>query len=498
MMHIAGPAFALFALVISHGAEVAPVRSSAGETSSPAHREANAASAYTGPGEGSVGQTVGSRLSKQIYATDYGAKCDGATDDTRALDAAYAAAESLRATLFMPNGTCLTTGNAITTASYSAQFAIIGFGRNQTILKKTGVSPSPILSLGSKSATIYTANVEISGITFDGSAPTTRAAVETYDLVRSHIHDVQFVHSDIGYMSYGGIANSIENVVASGNRIGMKFTRFASAAKAGYPNLNHVIGSQIVDNSEWGIWFDQGRMLVLTGDNIEGNGGTFGAMQGGLYVGPNIGSEVTTTAPESQGVVVENAWFENNSGIADAIFDSGTNVIRGTQFFSTARQVEHDIQINAGRYKLENVNSAFLKPANVLEGKAVRGGNIITLSKLGNIINNASLTSIFDGSTFVLRGGQVPTVRGIDAPLVETGDDQSSGNPAIVFGKAFRQATTPRIYTQIIDNDFKGMGQIEAYDISNSGFKVRKKYFDGSSLRTKNYKISWLAIGEGP
>lgn len=494
MRHIAGTIFAVAALAADLQAQATPAKPAAAEPQTAGGE--TMASLPSGPG--GVSQPLDRRPARQIHATDYGAKCDGVTDDTAALDAAYKAAAALRATLFMPNATCLTTGNAVVTPSYSAQFAIIGFGRNQTILKKIGHSAAPVLTLGSSSAKIYTANVEIGGITFDGSTLTTRAALESYDLVRSHIHDVQFTNSDVGYMSYGGIANSIDNAVASRNRIGMRFTRFASAANAGYPNLNRITGSQIVDNHEWGIWFDHGRMLLLKGDEIEGNGTTLGAAQGGLYVGPNIGSEVAVTAPESQGVIVEDAWFESNSGTADALFDSGINVIRGAQFFSTARQVAHDIQINAGRYQLENVNSAFPKTANLVEGGAVRGGNIITLSNLGNLSYDRKRTSLFNGSAFGLREGQVPAVRNIETPTIETGSDQSSDNPTITFKTPFKDGTIPRVYTQIVDNDQNGINQVDIYDVSSRGFKARKKYLDRSTIEPKNYQISWMAIGEAP
>lgn len=495
MSNFAGAAMALLTLVANAPTRTAPMRSPAIVEPHGAGRQP---SVSTTSDAGRVSQSSGSRIGRKIQATDYGAKCDGTTDDTAALDAAYAAAAATRATLFIPNGTCLTAGNTIATPAYAAQFAIIGFGRNQTVLKKIGGSSAPVLTIGSRSATIYAANIEIGGITFDGSTPVTRAAVESYDLVRGSIHDVQFLNSDVGFMSYGGIANTVANAVASRNRIGMKFTRFTSAAKGGYPNLNRVIGSQIVDNREWGIWFDHGRMLALEGDQIEGNGTTFGTAQGGLYVGPGVGSEVAVTTPESQGVNVEGTWFENNSGTADVLLDGGINIFRDVQFFSTARQVAHDIQINAGRYRLENVHSAFPKAANLVEGEAVGSGNIITLSNMGHLSYDRKRTSTFDGTAFGLRDGQVPSVRGIDSPTIETGSDQSGTNPAITFGIAFRRATIPRVYAQALGDDPKGIAQVEIYDVSDSGFRARKKYFDGTVIGTKNYPISWIAVGEEP
>ena len=59
---------------------------------------------FTSGGTGAVVRTVQSRLREALSVKDYGAVGDGVTDDTAAINLAYAAAASLRARLYVPSG----------------------------------------------------------------------------------------------------------------------------------------------------------------------------------------------------------------------------------------------------------------------------------------------------------------------------------------------------------------------------------------------------------
>jgi hypothetical protein len=60
---------------------------------------------YTGPNPGSVSRTITEKLSDEISVKDFGAKGDGTTDDTQAIQAAIDTATSSAVSLFVPAGT---------------------------------------------------------------------------------------------------------------------------------------------------------------------------------------------------------------------------------------------------------------------------------------------------------------------------------------------------------------------------------------------------------
>ena len=453
---------------------------------------------YTAPVPGAVSQTIPARLAKQLFVTDYGVKCDGVTDDTSALNVAYSAAAVRLATLYFPSGICLTAGNTIT-GGYAGQFAIKGNGRNQTIIKKTGATPTPVLTIGSLSATNFYANLEVSGITFDGGASsTTAAALRSYDLVRSHIHDVAFMNAVIGYDSLGGIANNLSNVVSGGNQIGMNFDKFTSLAGGGWPNLIKISGSQIVDNQTFGIAFNNGRMLMVDSTDVEGNGTTLGANQGGIHVGPNVGAEVTVSDPLSLGLVVTNSWFEANRGVADVYVESGINSVENSNFFSHSDMVTNDVRIDGGRYRLKNLNISFSKTANVLEGASAETGNLLEFVQAANLSYSSTKTMLVDGYRAFVGNGAIPGINGMNSPLIVKGADATGGNPTISFSQAFKAGTTPQVFAQVVNNAAGTIENVEVYSVSNTAFTMRKKSFNGTTIGTSNYTVNWMAIGENP
>lgn len=309
-----------------------------------------------------------------ISVLDYGAKCDNATDDTTAFQAAFTAAASKQKPVSVPPGTCLTTGLSYTSNSYASQFGIRGAGRRLTRIKQIAKSASqPVLTIGSATATNYIGNIEIRGITFDANDKS-QPAVVSYDLVRSFVWDVLFTRGSVGYLSYGGIGNTIF-ADATNNGIGAKFDKFASRAGGGWPNHIRWTGA-LSSNSLYGLWIDNGRNFVCDTCDIEGNGTTLGAASGGVYVGPNMGSEVGG-ATTSAAAALRNSWFEDNSGDADVILNSGRNLIDSCVFNSQANAVTYDIHIIGGNYTILNSRSQFTKTANIKDEAGVSAGNTV-------------------------------------------------------------------------------------------------------------------------
>ena len=280
---------------------------------------------------------------------------------------------------------------------------------------------------------------------------------------------------------------------------GLSIDKFTSAAGGGWPNAIRIYGGEIVDNAEYGIWFDNGRMLLVDGPDIEGNGTILAAANGGIYIGPNVGAEVSVTDPVSIGLVARSCWFEANKGIADLVLNSGLNSVSDSNFFSTSAQVTYDIQINGGKYCLRNVNCSFNKAgANIIENSSVISGNIIEQTEANSLSYNAAKTAVSNGEWINLQQGRVPSINGMTTPMILVGEDSTGVNPAITFSTAFKIGTTPKIYCQFVNSSAGTLDAVETYSITRAGFTMRKKSFNGTTIGTANYTVQWMAVGEAP
>ena len=461
--------------------------------------ETKAPNAFSRSASYSAG-TVGKLLqdSTRSFVFDFGGVGDDSTDNTTAFTSAIAYIESTGNNVFVPPGTYRMDPAVLDPATYGTQGHFFGLDRERTIFKRRTTGAGPFITVGASTGTIFQSGLVFEGIQIDGGATTNGPALRCYDLVRSKFRDCLFTGGSYAAQLYGGIALSFDQCIFQSATRGLQVEKFTSSAGGGWPNLIRVSNSQIVDNTEWGVWFDYGRVLILDGCDIEGNGTTLAAAQGGLYVGPNISQEVTVTDTQSQGVMVQNCWFEANLGVADIHLNSGVNSIRDSQFFSTSSQTTNDIKIDGGRYTIDNVNGSFSKAANVLENSGAATGNIIRMADMANLSYSSAKTSVESGSSTILRNGSVPGINGATAPLIQTGTDSSGVNPTITFSQAFKTATTPRIWCQIVNNDTGTIQNVEVYSISNTGFTMRKKSFDGATIGTSNYTVYWEAIGENP
>ncbi|KMO16252.1 hypothetical protein [Methylobacterium platani] len=313
----------------------------------------------------------------RIWVSYFGAQCDGKADDTSAFQAAFAAAVNRLRPVEVPAGTCLVSGLSYTVGSYAGQFAIRGAGRNLTRIRQiSDAAAAPVLTIGSPTAKILTANIEIRGITFDGNNRR-QPAVVSYDLVRSFVWDVLFTGGSAGYVSYGGIGNTIY-ADALDNDVGGRIVPFASLAGGGWPNHIRWSGA-LAHNARWGLDVDGGRNLVCDTCDIEANGTKLGEATGGVRVGPAMGAEVAGvgSATASPGLTLRSPWFERNAGEADVVLQSGRNLIDSGVFSSPADMATHDIHAVGGVYTVTNSRAQFPKTANIRDEAGVEPGSVV-------------------------------------------------------------------------------------------------------------------------
>ena len=455
-------------------------------------------------GTGAVVRTAQDKLREVVSVKDFGAVGDGFADDTAAFNAAIAYMQSSPGhPVYVPPGVYITDPFQIWPTSYNAQAFFYGSEAASTVIRRRGTGAGEFITIGNALATVFQANYVVRGLTIDGGAITNGPALVSYDLVRSTFKDVIVRGGSRAYVSYGGIANSFYHCKFQDSARGVMIDGFAapgslSPAGGGWPNLLRFTDCHFVDNTEWGLWVDRARMIVVDKCQIEGNGVTLGASTGGVYVGTGIGDEVEITDPESIGLIVRDTWFEANRGIADIHLNSGINSVAGSNFFSHSTMVTNDIRVDGGRYRLRELNMSFGKTANVLEGAEVGTGNVIAYVQAAALSFRSSKTSVETGRSTFLGNGAVPGVNGATAPLIQHGIDSSGVNPTISFNQAFKAGTVPRVYVSPVNNSSGTIEAVEVYAISNTGFTIRKKSFNGTAIGTSNYSVSWVAIGENP
>ena len=437
--------------------------------------------------------------------SSFGAVGDGVADDTAAVALARQYIEDTGNPVTVEPGVYLTDPFVMEILPYSRQGFFIGSDSKRCVFKRRGTGSSSFIQLGSSTQTSFQANFPMRFIGIDGGAKTNGPAFTGYDLVRAKIYGVTFTGGATACRMYGGISVSFYGATFESANRGLEVLNYVTIAGqtspsgGGWPNLIKVYGGEVVDNSEWGVFFNGGRMLHLDGVDIEGNGTTLGARQGGVYVGPNIGLEVSTTVTFSKGLIVKNCWFEANKGTADIALDSGINTIDDCLFFSSAGMNQNDILINGGKYRVSRCSTGFSKTSNLLETSSVQTGNVIDICEFFNVSFNASKTTIRSGNSIAINGGSAVAGVGLFRPieLVGTVDGTGGVDGTVTFPVAFKTGTVPIVFVQVQNNSGLGtIDQTDIFNVSNTGFTYKKKAFNGTAITTVNYLFTWRAIGE--
>ena len=111
---------------------------------------------------GSVSRSLNSKLGEFLSVKDFGAKGDGATDDTTAIQAAMTYIAANGGSLFFPEGVYISTNVSVT---LSAAVNLIGYQATLSFSVANGIGMQ---------ITGYPYDITISGITFDGNNTTAR------------------------------------------------------------------------------------------------------------------------------------------------------------------------------------------------------------------------------------------------------------------------------------------------------------------------------------
>lgn len=442
-------------------------------------------------------RTVALKLRERVTIDDFGGNGNDSADNTSAFADAVDWMLANGRRVIIPEGSYVTDPFSVYALAYSKQIGFVGEDKVRSVIKRLSNGAGAFVTFGNSAQTLFCVTNPLTNLTVNGGADTNGDTVVIYDWVRGAMDNIKFSGGTTALRLYGGISCRLANYTLEMAKVGFKATKYASAvggAGGGWPNLITLSGGEIVDNKQWGAYFDDGRMLRIRDTDIEGNGSTeFSG--GGLYAGAGLGDEVRPLNTLSLGVLCDNVWFEANKGVSDFAQDGGYNRLSGCTFHSDL--TTNDITVARGKYKISECDSTFIKTNNLFEGPGVSPGNVIEGSELPNVVYDANKTEVRGPTATNLRNGGIMSAGWYAAPRELTGQDNVAAISNITFNPAFKTGTTPRICTQVLtDDNTASHYSVEVYSITNAGFTMRKKKITTGTATQTNFNVVWRAVGE--
>lgn len=147
-------------------------------------------------GTGGVDRTLHDKLSEQVSVKDFGAKGDGVTDDTAAIQNWINYVTANQSTGRLNAGNYKITSTLVFPVTNT--FKIVGDGYGSTSITWAGIlSPSAIIQIGDGTAFVY--NVDMSGFAIYSSVKlTSGAAIKANCLYNSRLHDIMIYSGTTG------------------------------------------------------------------------------------------------------------------------------------------------------------------------------------------------------------------------------------------------------------------------------------------------------------
>ena len=292
-------------------------------------------------GDGTWGTVAGSGgyVDLRYNVRDYGAKGDGSTNDTSAIQAAIDAAKVTGGTVYFPRGLYIIT-SSLTYTSVStdpgARVHFAGDGIGASGIKQTGTGNG--LTISGYTATTVNPNIytHIYGLSFIGS--TSGQGVAINDGAYAYIEACQFTGWAYGFYGSDFLASTFVSCQFRFNQRGFLFERIGGSY-ASSPNAVTMVNCEIGANSLYGGWVLGPGVFTMQGGAIEGNGTTNGSTSNwGLRISEPSGS---TAIESAVGISIDGVYFEANIGLADLWISSSatkpgvTNNINGCSFVRT-------------------------------------------------------------------------------------------------------------------------------------------------------------------
>lgn len=157
---------------------------------------------YTPAGTGAVATTVQAKLRESVSVKDFGAKGDGVTDDTAAIQAAITSVRSVGGRVVVPQGTYLIS-NSLNMGDETATYGSFEFvGQGAPVIKSNNLA-APIIKIGGLLMRLEGLNLQYTSQ--PTSAQTNAVAIRTYNLAYSVIQSIYIYQVRNGIDQYQGV-----------------------------------------------------------------------------------------------------------------------------------------------------------------------------------------------------------------------------------------------------------------------------------------------------
>lgn len=305
------------------------------------------AQTFTAPQQALVKNKIGANLNFNVQS--YGAKGDGLTNDSVAIQAAINAANaSGGGTVYFPSGTYLCIG-----LLGKSNVRIEGENRYSTTLKASGAGTILCL-IGNVQLDVINLPIvfmsDVREIMLDGNNVGTIGLeiAETQFWRVNCVTSKRFTNS--GFFFRGAVGGYCTDCSASNNYIGY---RFDSAFPSAVYNNNHLPSNLTglfqcvaIHNSYRGIEYINGCNFVVRDCEIESNGTVGNAASGAIHI------NAVHRTPGSHGLIMSGGWIEDTKGGFNINFDDPARLmyhsITDVFFYDYENVAGHLIQMGGG------------------------------------------------------------------------------------------------------------------------------------------------------
>lgn len=258
--------------------------------------------------------SIARRLDTFVTASDFGAKGDGVSDDTLALQNALNYLVTVGGTLWLGSGTYLTSGAGLSinqtglTTYNPTRVNIQGMGRGNTQIKYTGTGTALSYTGNTVSAGII-GLFRISDLYIVGPGPTAQVGLGITVAADFTLSDVLIQQFGVAIQLVDCLLAQIDNVNCTFNVTGLT----ASMSAFSPPNALVITSTQIGNNTLAGLTLTGPTTFTYNGGSIESNGSSAGGW-GVQVIGAGQDGGV--------GCTFTSVYFENNANSADILIEN--------------------------------------------------------------------------------------------------------------------------------------------------------------------------------
>jgi parallel beta-helix repeat protein len=414
---------------------------------------------FTQSGTGGVERTADSKIGEIVSVTDFGAKCDGSTDDTTAFQSALNTGK----TVYVPyTSTHCHITDALTMSVAGTKLIS---DSNTTIEQQTE---------GKAGINITASNVTVRGIKLTGTQYTVSTEAEkaiyaygadaSHYITDIHIEDCEF--STWGYAGvwlsfvsdftvsrnkftnvyYAGIAtlssirgsiseNNINNIVGNPNAYGIAMSRTANDSLVTCPRSGYItVSDNIIRNVPYWEGIDtHGGEYITISNNIIKN----------TYIGitvttSNNGSAVETFAPVQ--VVVDNNVMD--SGVTDGTALYGIDFVGVEGGALATGTISNNTIIGYGKESIATSGGMYIRAT---EGLPITGNTLIDLGTVGIYLYNHNIGTIVSNNSITDPWSDTVAVGSIMA--IRIGGDATQVSTPLVKNNYFYRGDKTATYT---------------------------------------------------